>query len=194
MKKFSKITGEKIGQEPKSGEVKKLNEEEAFRGRVMTLLNDLIRVTTYGPIGRYQSAGSMKITGKEVFLEALMDLLSSDKLKEEIKLLESLKSEIGDWQAIDVKIDEKLSQLEAITHESKLESHKSRLEFLYNTYAEEELVMQVVENSLTKITDPEYLQLRCQACDKLIEEGKPREIFEKMSVKYKQRLEQLLNN
>ena len=37
MKKFSKITGEKIGQEPKSGEVKKLNEEEAFRGRVMTL-------------------------------------------------------------------------------------------------------------------------------------------------------------
>lgn len=193
MKKFSKITGEKVGQDPGVNDVKKVNEEEAFRGKVMTLLNDLIKVTTYGPIGRYQSAGSIKITGKEVFLEALIDLLSSDKLKQEIKLLDSLRSETGDWMAIDIKIDEKISQLESITEEFKLEPHKSRLEFINDTYVEEELIMQVIENSISKIDNTEILKLRCLACSKLIEEGKNREIFEKIESKYQQRLEQLLN-
>ena len=104
MKKFSNITGEKILQEPKV-EIK-INEEDVFKSKVMRLMDDFLKVQMYGPITRYHVAGTMKVSGKELFLEALMDLLNDKSNKDITKVLESLKSEIKDWKAIDEKIEE----------------------------------------------------------------------------------------
>ena len=90
MKKFSNISNVKVSEEPKV-EVKQLNEEEMFKAKVMNLMEQLLSVRTYGPVDRYLRAGNIKVAGKEMFLEALMDLLKDKSSKEEKKILESLK-------------------------------------------------------------------------------------------------------
>ena len=106
MKKFSNISGYKVSEEPKEKSEVKINEEEMFRGKILNLMDQLLSIRTYGPVDRYQRAGNIKIAGKEMFLEALMDLLKDKSSKDEKKILESLKSQIKDWEAIDSKIDE----------------------------------------------------------------------------------------
>ena len=91
MKKFSNISGSKVSEEPKV-EVKQLNEEDMFKAKVLNLMDQLLSVRTYGPIDRYLRAGSIKIAGKEMFLEALMDALKGKSLKEETKILDSTSS------------------------------------------------------------------------------------------------------
>lgn len=191
MKKFSKITGVKISEEPKAVEVKSVNEEELFRAKVMNLLDRTLGVTTYGPIGRYQSAGAVKINGKDLFVEALLDLLQGDKLKEEIKLLESLKSKIKDWEAIDYQIDEKLNQISNIEESQKLESHIRRLKYLIENYSDEDLLLQVVENTSQKIESEEILQSRISAAKHLLNEGQSSELISKIILKYESRLDEL---
>lgn len=191
MKKFSKITGAKIGQEPTPKGVKSVNEEEVFRTKVYNLLDELLKVTTYGPIGRYQSAGAIKIGGKELFVEALMDLLTTDKLREEVKLLESLKSDISNWEAIDSKIDEKLAQIEELTNKDKFAPHRERLKFIFEKYSDEELVMEMIDLSCKKIDSLEVAKVRAEAANQLIKEGMPKELFSKIAGKYLTRAEEL---
>jgi hypothetical protein len=61
-------------------------------------------VAHYGPTDRYYQAGTIKISGQELFTEALLSLWWK-AVKAQTKLLESLKSEIKDWDVIDTKID-----------------------------------------------------------------------------------------
>ena len=100
MKKFSNITGQKVGEEPKK-EARPINEEDLFRSKVMELMDDFLTVRTYGPVDRYLRAGSIKVAGKEEFLEALMSIMSEKSVKDQSKLLEGLKGEISDWKAIE---------------------------------------------------------------------------------------------
>ena len=85
MKKFSNITNQKVGEEPKI-EVK-LNEEDLFKVKILNLMDQLLTIRTYGPVDKHQRAGLIKISGKEMFLEALMGLFSDKTLKEQVKLL-----------------------------------------------------------------------------------------------------------
>jgi vacuolar-type H+-ATPase subunit E/Vma4 len=72
----------------------------------MKLMEQLLSVQTYGPVDRYLRAGAITIKGQELLAEALMQLLDEGSIKEQTKLLESLKAEVKDWQAIDTKIEE----------------------------------------------------------------------------------------
>ena len=71
----------------------------------MSLMEDFLTIQTHGPVDRYLRAGSIKITGKETFLEALMSLMNDKTLGDQTKLLESLKGQIKDWEVIDNKIE-----------------------------------------------------------------------------------------
>ena len=71
MKKFSNITNQKVGEEPKK-ELKKFNEEDIFKAKVVNLMEDFLKIQTYGPIDRYLRAGNIKISGKETFLDCLL--------------------------------------------------------------------------------------------------------------------------
>jgi hypothetical protein len=104
MKKFSNITGQQIGEKPQTDQ--KVDERKDLKVKMMKLMEKTLSIQTYGPVDRYLRAGSISIKGQELLAEALMQLLDEGSTKEQTKLLESLKSEVKDWQAIDAKIEE----------------------------------------------------------------------------------------
>ena len=86
MKKFSNITNQSIGQEPKI-DTTKVDESTLFKVKVMNLMNQFLSIQTYGPVDRYLRAGSIKIKGQELFTEALISLFDEKTIKEQTKLL-----------------------------------------------------------------------------------------------------------
>jgi hypothetical protein len=194
LKKFSNISNIKVSEEPKI-EVKNLNEEEMFKVKVMNLMEQLLSVRTYGPIDRYLRAGSIKVAGKEMFLEALMDLLKDKSSKEEKKILESLKSTLSDWEAIDSKIDEVNQKIAEGKEKDKMIPHRNKLKSLYNNYGQdEEMFMNMIQESCNKITNAESAYLRGLTAEYMANEGKyPKEVFNKVSELFKEKSKQLGN-
>jgi hypothetical protein len=184
MKKFSNITGEKITQEPKI-EIK-INEEDVFKNKVLRLMDDFLKVQMYGPITRYHVAGTMKVSGKELFLEALMDLLNDKSNKDIAKILESLKSEITDWKTIDEKIEDINSRKSTYIYRNKIKQ-------LYNKYkSDSELLFETIDKSISKLNNKDSLISRIRACESLIEDvNYNKEIIQKISEKYKNRLNEI---
>ncbi len=149
MKKFSNITGQKVSEEPKV-EVKQLNEEDLFKSKLMNLMDNILSVRTHGPVDRYQRAGLIKIAGKEMLVEAILDLLSDKSIKEQTKILEGLKSEIRDWGVIDAKI-------ESLNKEKTSLSNRNKFKSILENYSDDETLVQVVENDVVKITKEKTL-------------------------------------
>lgn len=177
MKKFSKITGQKIYSEPKIDS--KIDESDSLKYSVLNLMDDLLKVEFYGPINRYQVAGTMKVAGKELFVEALLDLLNKNKGKDSIKLLESLKYKINDWKTIDEMIDSVESDININNKE------RNKILSIYNRYiSDEDILLEQIKKSLTKISSEDAL-LRYKACDNLpIKE----EILSKIKSLYKSKI------
>jgi len=161
MRKFSKYSKSPVGEEPK--QIKKINEEDILKVRILNLMDQFLRVQTYGPVNRYQVAGLMKVSGKEIFLEALIDLMKNNESDRDVKILESLKSEVLDWKVIDSKIDQIRSK------NNDLYSQRLRLRSLCEMYRDdEEVLMEMIRLSSDKISDNER-SLRVIACDDLKE-------------------------
>jgi hypothetical protein len=187
MKKFSKSIGQKVNEEPKV-EVKKINEEEIFKSKVLNLMDQFLRVQTYGPVDRYLRAGNIKISGKETFLEALMSLMDDKSNKDTKAVLESLKAEIKDWQTLDNKIEE------YNISENKLEEikHKNKLLSIYNKYGyDKNLCLQMFEKHISKIEDGENAYMKYIASEKLSETHDNPELFKLVSEKYLEKSKQL---
>ena len=194
MKKFSNISGTKVSEEPKV-EVKQLNEEEMFKAKVMNLMEQLLSVRTYGPVDRYLRAGNIKVAGKEMFLEALMDLLKDKSSKDEKQILEALKGSVSDWEAIDSKISEVEQKIAENQEKDKMIPHRNKLQSLYNNYGQdEEMFMNMVQESCNKITNAESAYLRGLTAEYMANEGKyPKEVFTKVSELFKEKSKQLGN-
>lgn len=192
MKKFSNISNVKVSEEPKV-EVKQLNEEEMFKAKVMNLMEQLLSVRTYGPVDRYLRAGNIKVVGKEMFLEALMDLLKDKSSKDEKKILESLKGEVSNWEVIDSKIDEVNQKIAENQEKDKMIPHRNKLKSLYNNYGQdEEMFMNMVQEACNKITNSETAYLRGLTAEYMANEGKyPKEVFTKVSELFKEKSKQL---
>lgn len=154
MKKFSNITGQKVTEEPKK-EVKQLNEEELFKIKLLSLMDSFLTVRMYGPVDNHQRAGLIKISGKELVVEAILDLLTEKSSKDQTKLLESLKNEVGNWEVIDSKID-------FINREKALFKSRKRFNTLLENYTNESLI-EKVQLDINKITKQrtlrDYIQL-----------------------------------
>lgn len=192
MKKFSNISNVKVSEEPKI-EVKQLNEEEMFKVKIMNLMEQLLSVRTYGPVDRYLRAGNIKVVGKEMFLEALMDLLKDKSSKDEKQILEALKSSVSDWEAIDSKIEEVNQKIAEGQEKDKMIPHRNKLQSLYNNYGQdEEMFMNMVQESCNKITIAESAYLRGLTAEYMANEGKfPKEVFTKVSELFKEKSKQL---
>lgn len=182
MKKFSNITNQKVGEEPKK-ELRQFNEEDIFKAKVMDLMENFLSIQTYGPIDRYLRAGNIKISGKETFLEALMSLMSDKSLKEQTKLLESLKGQIKDWDAIDERIDSVNEMIEKHSEKNKTLSHRNKIASLFEKYGQdEELLIQIAESDSKKIESAESARLRAVTAEYMAEEGKyPKETLKKVA-------------
>jgi hypothetical protein len=74
-------------------------------------------------------------------------------------------------------------------------SHRNKLQSLFNSYGQdEELLMNMVQESCNKITKSEVAHLRSVTAEYMANEGKfPKEIFSKISEKFKERSQQLGN-
>lgn len=192
MKKFSNISNEKINDEPIKSEVK-INEQDLFKAKVMNLMEQLLTIRSFGPIDRYYRAGNIKIVGKEMFLEALIDILNDKSYTDEKRILESLKSEINDWKLIDEKIDKVDKILNESENNKKLSNHRSRLKYIYEVYGnDEELLMNIVEKSCNKIKNKNTANLRASAAEQMAFENKyPKDLFIKISDKFRKRSSQL---
>lgn len=158
MKKFSNITGQKVTEEPKK-EVKQLNEEELFKLKLVSLMDSILSIRTYGPVDKHQRAGLIKIAGKEMLVEAIIDLLTEKSSKEQTKLLESLKTEVGNWEVIDSKID-------FINREKALYKSRQRFNTLLEKYDSYSL-LEKVKLDINKITKHrtlrDYIQLTLES-------------------------------
>ncbi len=149
MKKFSKITNQKVNEEPKIDV--RIDEAKVIKYKMIDLMDRFLSVTTYGPIDRYQRAGLIKISGKEMLAEAIADMLADVSTKEKTILLESLKSKIGDWEEID-------NQIESLNKEKILITNKSKMSKLLEMYGDdEEMLITLVEAKSKKITDKKTL-------------------------------------
>ena len=105
MKKFSNISKVEVGQEPKPVEPSKQEVEiNEFKLEVMKLIDELLSIRSYG-VSRPEIMIPTKIVGKEMFVEALTDLLTKKSNKAQVKALESLKSTNKDWKSIEEKIE-----------------------------------------------------------------------------------------
>ena len=194
MKKFSNISNYSVGEKPTEVEYK-IDEADLFRLKVINLLEQFLSIETYGPVDRYLRAGNIKVAGKEMFLEALMDLLKDKSSKEEKKILESLKVAVSDWEAIDSKIDEVNQKIAENQEKDKMIPHRNKLQSLYNNYGQdEEMFMNMVQESCNKITDSEKAYLRGLTAEYMANEGKyPKEVFTKVSELFKEKSKQLGN-
>jgi|LakMenEpi03Aug12_release.lakeMendotaPanAssembly.Ray.scaffolds.fasta_scaffold52760_4 hypothetical protein len=151
MKKFSKITNQKVNEEPKVE--KTINEGDILKAKVMNLMDDLLTIRTYGPVDRYLRAGSIKIAGKEMLAEAILDMLTEKSTDDKTKLLESLKSQIKDWEVID-------NQIEYLNSGNKPSlNSKNKFSQLLEMYSDdEELFVEVLESTVNRINNTKTLE------------------------------------
>lgn len=150
MKKFSKLTNQKVTEEPKV-ETKKIDEGEIIKYKMIDLMDKFLSIQTYGPVDRHQRAGLIKIMGKEMLAEAISDMLIDISNKDKTKLLESLKSDIRDWDVIDNKIESLEKERPSISNRNKMNS-------LLEKYKDEELLIEVSENKASKIDNISILR------------------------------------
>lgn len=147
MKKFSKITNQKINEEPKVD--KKIDEAEEFKFKMIDLMEKFLKVQAYGPVDNRYLAGKVKIEGKQVLAEALLDLFSDLSNKKQKAILESLKSDIKDWNVIDSKID-------SISKDDVSLTNKLKFQRMLERYDDESILL-FTENNIEKITDKKTL-------------------------------------
>jgi len=192
MKKFSNITGQKIGSEPKE-EVQKLNEEQQLKNDIMQLMEQFLCIRSYGPVDRHQRAGLIQIAGKEIFLEALMNLFKISSIKEKTKLLESLRGDFKDWQLLDNKLNQ--FTLESNNHlvNTRIIIQKNNLLKSFDNLGKDEtMFIKKIEESCNKLRNYDSAIIRYQSANLLYQESK-QEVFKIVSEKFQDKANQLRN-
>lgn len=153
MKKFSKITKQKVNEAP---EIKsELSDDDIKKLKLETLLNKYLSLKIDGPTDRYMNASSVRITGKEMLIEALLDMMDNLNNDKTTKILESLKSEIRNWEAIDNKI-------KSLNENKILLENKTKFNKILNKYKDEESLILFFENKKDNLTDKtkkDYIKL-----------------------------------
>lgn len=148
MKKFSKITNQKVKESPKVEN--KVDEIEEFKFKMINLMEQFLRVQSYGPVDNRYLAGKVKIEGKEVLAEALFDLFSDNSNKKQKAILESLKSEVKDWKFIDEKIDSLSENDISLTNKFKFKRMIERYD--------EDSILLFIEKNINNISNKKTLE------------------------------------
>ncbi len=192
MKKFSNITNQEVGKEPNKDT--RINEQETLKMKLLNLMDNYLKIQTYGPIDRYLRAGTIKIMGKEIFAEALINIMGEKSLKEQTKLLESLKSGLRDWELIDERIEEVNVKIAESQEKSKMLIHRNKIISIYEKYGnDEEMLMTMTEKSCEKIKTAEKARIMSITAEYMSMEGKyPKATFEKISEKFSNRYKNLI--
>jgi hypothetical protein len=172
MKKFSNISGYKVNKEHKI-EISKENQQiDELKFSIIGLMNQFLKIQSYGS-ARKNILSTVKITGQDLFVEALMDMLSSQSTKNQIKALESLKSKCKDWESIDQSINELNNNLQEIQNAKNLRNHIFKIKNLIDIYGDDSDNFKfIVEKYCDKIKDPNIAYQRAIAAKLMTENSK----------------------
>lgn len=160
MKKFTNISNTTVGQPVEIKIDEKQLKIDEFKHQVMKLMDDFLVVRSFG-VARPEILIPTKIVGKELFIEALQDLLSSQENKKMIQVLESLKNKTHDWQAIDEKIIELSTKPRDLKREIKI---KEKIE----KWSDDSLIFEIcVKTYKNKLSEKEIEKID-QCLDRMI--------------------------
>jgi hypothetical protein len=148
MKKFSKITNQKVSEEPKIEN--KVDESSLLKVKMVNLMDQLLKIQSYGSVDNRFLSGSVKIQGKEMLAEALIDLLSEKNIDAQTKVLEGLKSKIRDWETID-------NEIESIKKSDVSLNNKSKFSKILEKYTDQETLYLYFESKIKKIENKKTL-------------------------------------
>jgi hypothetical protein len=149
MKKFSKVTGVKVNEEPKVET--KIDEVDELKLEMLTLMDNFLKVRASGPIHNTLLNGSLSVEGKDLLAEAIITLLSEKTNKDKTKVLESLKTKISDWQTID-------EEIEKINQKRPSINNVNRINKLIEKYSsDEDTLVFYVESTVSKLKSVDTL-------------------------------------
>jgi hypothetical protein len=167
MDKFSKITNQKVKDEPELVTNKDKVKLEAIKAGITKLMDSFLTIRSYGGARSEQLMSSVKISGKELFIEALIDFMNDRSIEEQVKVLESLKGNTRDWQVIDNKINE----LDLFVKENnEFNSNKkqiSKIKTLLDTYGDDERFETILENMVAKSNNSSEAHLMSITANKM---------------------------
>jgi hypothetical protein len=181
MKKFSKITGEKIGENPIVKEdpkkIEEANEMLAIRATIYRMVDTYLKVQLNGPLNW---PGAITIEGKDGLTDALTNFVTGSKAKDQIKLLESLKGYSNDWEAIDKSIDDLKLKIDENLNQN---SNKEKIKTLFKNYeADEETLYKMAEKQADRITNGESAFWRSIVAEQMIVDSNlPKNALKKVS-------------
>lgn len=158
MEKFSNITNQKINQVPQLIEDKDIVKLQAIKAGITKLMDNFLTIRSYGGARTEQLMSSVKISGKELFIEALIDFMNDKSIQDQIETLESIKGQTRDWQSIDGKITE-LSNL--ITEQEEFNKNSkqiSKIKTLIDTYGDDERFETILEALVNRTQTSEEAQ------------------------------------
>ena len=167
MDKFSSISGQKIKEQPDLVTNKDKVKLEALKAGISNLIDNFLTIRYYGSARRNILESTVKISGKELFIEALIEFMNDKSLEEQMQTLESLKSDTRDWKVIDNKINE-INQ--SIVEKKELNNNKkqiSKIKTLLDTYGEDQRFESIVENMVSKSKDSEEANLMSITANKM---------------------------
>jgi len=169
MKKFSSISGEKVKEEPKIEVNKDELEFLALKASVIKLMDNYLSIRSYGSARSELLNNNFKISGKEMFAEALIDFLSDKTLQSQIKALESLKSENKDWRSIDSKVNDLHNKIIDLSVLRENASQVKKVKTFLETYGEDEKFDIMLDTYTKRIKNGKEAYLRSLAANKIIE-------------------------
>ena len=176
MKKFSKISNFKINsEEPKIELVKEQGVNIKYS--IHKLMEEFLITAIYGPIDPILE-GTIRIEGKEEFIEALLMLMKQDEVKEQIKLLENVKFNGLDntLNSLNEMINEAQTPGERTKHQKRVKDLVEKVDGDVAKAKEE------TERQAKRIENGEKAYYRSLAAENLIgEEGMDKKVLKEIS-------------
>jgi len=151
MDKFSRISGTKVNDLPKLIKSPEEMEVEQLKNSIIQLMDSCLTIRSYGSSRKSVLQDTVKIAGKEMFVEALIDFMTNESLKEQIAVLESLKSNNKDWRSIDEKIGQLNGEIQNIRYLNVNQNGVKKIKMFLENYVEDERFDALLENYINKL-------------------------------------------
>jgi hypothetical protein len=167
MDKFSKISGNKVSELPAIVTDKDKVKLEALKAGINSLIDNFLTLRYYGSSRRHIMENTVKIGGKELFIEALIDFMNDKSIEDQIKTLESLKADTRDWQVIDNKINELFNSIDENKKFNENKKQISKIKTLLDTYGDDDRFQQILENLVHKSNNSNDALLMSETANKM---------------------------
>jgi hypothetical protein len=195
MNKFSKISGQKINDMPKLIKSAEEMEVEQLKYGIMKLMDNCLTIRSYGNARKNILENTVKIAGKEMFIEALIDFMSDKSYKEQIELLESMKSDTKDWKSIDYKISQINEKINNVRNLTVNKNQVKKIKTFLETYSEDDRFESLLENYVSKLEDGKMAYSTCLLVKEMMKNNKfsiyPKKQLEQIAKQYLIRATQL---